>query len=103
MCGIELERGKKEWRMERTSARETQGCLSFPSILNRDSRDGIHKPHAHTHTDRSIFRGTISQALITVSYSVLIWFAKFAHIHRTFTNPEIHARTQLHVHTHILI
>lgn len=47
MCGIRKTLAAEE-KKNGQSARESQGCLSLPSILNRDSRDEPHKPHTHT-------------------------------------------------------
>lgn len=115
-------------RLDKSTGKEDDGCLGLERHeLERRKRteDGLYKCQritklpliskyskqreqtwatqtTYTHSDHSIFRGTISQALITVGCSVSYLVCqnfKFAHVGTPFTDSDTYIHTQLCVYT----
>lgn len=87
-------RGGKERRMECRSARESRLRLISKYFKQRQQIWATQTTHAHT--NHSISRGTISQALIAVGCSISYSVCQNLKLHFLI----LHLQIQAHTHTH---
>lgn len=104
VCGIRNTRAGEEEKEREDGVNECQRITRLPLVSKyskeRQRRRTAQTTHTHTHThtltyahsDHSIFRGTISQALITagcgVSYLVFTEISNRTRSHMSLTDPD---------------